>query len=303
MKKIILSVFLIIVIAVMGTIPVSAATLNCNYTLRSGNKGSRVSDLQKVLNEKMSCGLSVDGSFGPLTKKCVQAYQKSHDLDPDGIVGPLTCNSLNGNENKSSAVVEYEKSSTTVAIVTGSVVNVRKKATTSSEVLGTVKRGDVVNVYSRSGDWYSVRVNNTYGYIYSNLISMDCIVVDISDQVLYYYQDGYLYWSTNVVTGNKGNHDTPIGSYTLNKKNFRTSTYLQGYNDNGTRYKSYVDYWMPFVLNRGIGFHDATWRQSWEFNSTRFMGNGSHGCVNMQHDAAEKLYNESFNSINVVVRD
>ena len=78
--------------------------------------------------------------------------------------------------------------------------------------------------------------------------------------------------------------------------------YLKGTNDNGTKYNAHVDYWMPFILGRGIGFHDASWRSNSEYTKTRFQGNGSHGCVNMMHDAAQKLYESTTESISVVVR-
>jgi peptidoglycan hydrolase-like protein with peptidoglycan-binding domain len=32
----------------------------------------------------------VDGSIGTITKKCVMEYQKSRNLEVDGIVGPQT---------------------------------------------------------------------------------------------------------------------------------------------------------------------------------------------------------------------
>ena len=109
-------------------------------------------------------------------------------------------------------------------------------------------------------------------------------------------------WSTRVVTGNQGNHDTPIGNYTLNPNNLEKDRYLKGTNDNGTKYNAHVDYWMPFILGKGIGFHDASWRSNSEYTKTRFQGNGSHGCVNMMHDAAQKLYESTTESISVVVR-
>ena len=44
---------------------------------------------------------------------------------------------------------------------------------------------------------------------------------------------------------------------------------------------------MPY--NRGEGLHDATWRQ--EFGGEIYKNNGSHGCINMPLDIAEKVYN------------
>lgn len=304
MKKIAKILFLIIFVFSATIINCNAEELNCNYILRKGNSGNRVKVLQRVLNEKMDCNLNVDGSFGKLTKACVIKYQKAENIEQDGIVGPITCNRLNGiilEEKK--AYKEYESTDKITAVVLNSKINLRKLPTTKSKILTTLKRGELVQIISQKSNWYYVLYDNTYGYIRSDLIAKDCIVVDISDQTFYYYESGNLKWSTAVVTGNSGNHDTPVGNYILDKNNYKTATYLKGYNDNGTRYKSYVDYWMPFILGRGIGFHDAMWRDSWEYTQTRFKGHGSHGCVNMQHEAAEKLYNETLEKINVVVRD
>ena len=44
---------------------------------------------------------------------------------------------------------------------------------------------------------------------------------------------------------------------------------------------------MPF--NGGIGLHDASWRNS--FGGDIYINNGSHGCINLPLEAAEKLYN------------
>lgn len=309
MKKALKILLIIVTVLSLGIRNCYAEELNCNYVLRKGSSGEKVKKLQSVLNEKANCKLSVDGSFGNATRDCVMKYQRANNLTPDGVVGSKTCKSLNGAstssvvDSSSEVVTEYESTTETYAIVLNSKVNLRAKPNTNSEIKKTVSRGTKVEIITSGSDWTYVSVSGTYGYIKSNLISKNCIVVDISDQTFYFYKDGNLKWSTKVVTGNKGNHDTPVGNYTLSKTNFKTKTYLKGTNDNGTEYRSYVDYWMPFILKRGIGFHDASWRSSWEYNTTRYNGNGSHGCVNMQHDAAKKLYNEDFDSMDVVIRD
>jgi peptidoglycan hydrolase-like protein with peptidoglycan-binding domain len=53
-------------------------------TLRRLNQ----SDLVKVVQQKV--GVDVDGRFGPKTEAAVRAFQRAHDLVPDGIVGPNT---------------------------------------------------------------------------------------------------------------------------------------------------------------------------------------------------------------------
>lgn len=57
--------------------------------MRFGSVGNEVEQLQKRL------GLYQDGIFGWRTRGAVKAYQLSHGLVPDGIVGPLTRTVLN----------------------------------------------------------------------------------------------------------------------------------------------------------------------------------------------------------------
>lgn len=57
-------------------------------TIKKGSRGSYV----KVLQTKL--GIAVDGFFGSDTENAVIAYQKSHGLTPDGIVGQHTWESL-----------------------------------------------------------------------------------------------------------------------------------------------------------------------------------------------------------------
>jgi len=53
-------------------------------TLRRGDTGPAVRDLQAAL------GITVDGAFGPATDTAVRAFQRRHQMLPDGVVGPQT---------------------------------------------------------------------------------------------------------------------------------------------------------------------------------------------------------------------
>lgn len=91
-KKIALTTLLYLII---GVNYVNASTLDCSKVLSYGQTGNDVKTLQRILNNTENCNLEIDGSFGNKTKSCVLKYQKNHNLDTDGIVGPLTCKSLN----------------------------------------------------------------------------------------------------------------------------------------------------------------------------------------------------------------
>lgn len=57
--------------------------------LRSGDRGSAVSTLQRKLNER-GASIGVDGSFGPATTNAVRGLQRAAGIGVDGVVGPKT---------------------------------------------------------------------------------------------------------------------------------------------------------------------------------------------------------------------
>lgn len=59
-------------------------------TLRKGNSGDEVAELQAMLNAKYGYDLEVDGVFGAKTEAAVKAFQLAKGLTADGIVGPKT---------------------------------------------------------------------------------------------------------------------------------------------------------------------------------------------------------------------
>ncbi len=127
------------------------------------------------------------------------------------------------------------------------------------------------------------------------------IEVDIPNQTVYYYQDNTLQLSASVVTGLETEEDrkTPSGIYQIYDK--ETNRDLKGrLNEEGVpSYVSHVSYWMPFY--GGYGLHDASWRSS--FGGTIYQYSGSHGCVNMDYNDAQALYNSiSVGTYVVVVR-
>ena len=112
--------------------------------------------------------------------------------------------------------------------------------------------------------------------------------VDLTNQMVYFVQNGQVVLSSPCVTGNpnKG-YDTPQGVYSLAYKALDQVLRGEKLPDGSYSYESPVKYWMPF--NGGIGFHDATWQPT--FGGSRYLTGGSHGCVNMPYDAAGQLYN------------
>lgn len=64
-------------------------TKNIGYTSPI-TTGEDVKWIQSNLNYLNHAGLSIDGQYGPLTRTAVKAFQASHGLIADGIVGPRT---------------------------------------------------------------------------------------------------------------------------------------------------------------------------------------------------------------------
>ena len=304
MKKIfIILTLLILTLNVKIANAESTERLNCNNYLQYGSTGSQVKILQEELNRTIQCNLDVDGIIGSRTKKCILQFQEKYQLAQDGIVGPKTCAKLN-------SLYRIEQSKTYV-VVTGNVVNIRSGANTTSAVKATVNQGEILRVYgikiTNGQTWYRVytkytRVDDNYGYINGNYAKKTAIVLNIADQQLTYYKNGKIIVNAPVITGMKNTTDTPTGKYIIDPTNKRTNTNLIGQNADGTNYNAFVNYWMPFILDRGIGFHDASWRQMDDYTKTQYTNNGSHGCVNMRFNDAQKLYQNLNTKTYVIVK-
>ena len=122
------------------------------------------------------------------------------------------------------------------------------------------------------------------------------IVVDISEQTLWYMEDGVVLLTTPVVTGKPG-FDTPRGTFKI--LSHGRDVNLKGERD-GEEWDVDVNYWMPFKGNY-YGFHDATWR--YYFGGTIYLYNGSHGCVNLPYNKMVQLYNMVPDGSRVTIRD
>ena len=107
--------------------------------------------------------------------------------------------------------------------------------------------------------------------------------VDIDNQLVRYYVNGEVVYECSCVTGDATlGRDTPKGTFQL-------TSHDRGARLQGPTWDCYVSYWMRFY--DGCGFHDATWRDASEFGGTTYMGNGSHGCVNLTYTDAENIFN------------
>ena len=114
------------------------------------------------------------------------------------------------------------------------------------------------------------------------------VEVDLTNQYVYLFVNGSLVISGPVVTGKPSAGDaTPQGVYSI--KYCQRNATLRGpkKEDGSYEWESPVSFWMPF--NGGIGLHDAPWQSA--FGGDRYLTYGSHGCVNLQYNVAETIYN------------
>lgn len=146
------------------------------------------------------------------------------------------------------------------------------------------------------GEGYSTYA---HGYGKSNHgIGQNYVVVSIKNQELWVVRKGKVAVHLNdVVTGteDKGNA-TPKGVWYIMYK--ESPSVLRGYNDDGSKYASKVQYWMPFTLS-GCGLHDASWRSDW--SKSAYLTGGSHGCVNIRPAEIRSVWNNVLTNDAVIV--
>lgn len=120
----------------------------------------------------------------------------------------------------------------------------------------------------------------TQSYSLTDDIGDTYIEVDLTNQMMYYYENGRMRVNTPVVTGN-----TSLGRGTPEKVCY---VYAKQRNRvlRGEGYASFVNYWMP--VYGGVGIHDASWRGS--YGGKIYRTNGSHGCINTPYKEVSKLY-------------
>lgn len=96
MKKQFLALFLASAV-VMTSSTVSFADFT---SIRKGDKGDNVAEIQRVLIEQGYLEGEADGAFGGMTEEAVLKYQSANGLDATGVVGEATYNALMGNNKE-----------------------------------------------------------------------------------------------------------------------------------------------------------------------------------------------------------
>ncbi|MGI6095285.1 MAG: L,D-transpeptidase family protein [Lachnospiraceae bacterium] len=150
----------------------------------------------------------------------------------------------------------------------------------TAQLLKDIQEGNITErapAFSQEGTtWEEDDIGDTY------------VEVNLTAQHVWCYEKGNVVWESDCVSGNMRYKDraTPGGTYTVAYK--QKNKVLRGKQrpDGTYEYESPVSYWMPF--NKGIGFHDATWRGS--FGGNIYKTSGSHGCINLPKSKAAELF-------------
>ena len=171
-----------------------------------------------------------------------------------------------------------------VVYVTASSLNIRCGIGKEYQKIGLLNKYESVLVLKEINGWYLIITNdNIVGFVdksFTKELEDVFVIIDLSDQRLWLYDNNDLLLSTSIVTGK---NDTPTrkGLFKIYKK--QTDRYLTGED-----YRAYVNYWMPF--DGGIGMHDASWRK--KFGGNIYIKDGSHGCVNIPKNIADDIFEE-----------
>lgn len=160
------------------------------------------------------------------------------------------------------------------------------------DIITSIKETSYIDVYAEIDDYYLCKYDNQVGYIKKEDVSrIECniAIVDISEQkVTIYNSNGEMLLTSPVVTGKPESSPSDLGLFQIYDISY--DRYLVG-----PGYQSYINIMMKY--NGGEGLHDAEhfteedgfkhgWRDFEEFGNNTYITNGSHGCVNMPHDAA-----------------
>lgn len=148
--------------------------------------------------------------------------------------------------------------------------------------LTSLPKLEAIKVYGEKDGYYLTYYNDKVGTVKTSdakELNGTFVIVDISDQTAYLYEDNELVISTPVVTGK---NSTPTTKGLHEVWCMERNRYLTG-----ADFKVHVD--VVAFFHNGEGLHDANWRSA--FGGNLYKNSGSHGCVNMPNAAAKTIYN------------
>ncbi len=137
---------------------------------------------------------------------------------------------------------------------------------------------------------YLAKSDSEAGYWGGNYVE-----IDQTRQHIWVYRDGKQVLSCDIISGCVANNTlTPNGCFKIFAKD--RNRYLRGGNIDGTTYKVWVNYFMPF--SGGCGLHDSGRAF---FGGTHYIYGGTHGCVSMPLANVKVLFDNVSVGTHVVV--
>lgn len=137
-------------------------------TLQEGDSGAAVKALQTRLQELGYFTGTPLGNYKTLTVAAVKAYQTANGLQADGVATPALQKMIFAEQENDQSETEESVRTATVSLQnTSSRVNVRKRASASSAIVGTLKHGVEVSVLSDDGEWGRIKTDTLSGYVKS----------------------------------------------------------------------------------------------------------------------------------------
>lgn len=161
-------------------------------------------------------------------------------------------------------------------------LNIRTGNSTDYEITGKLEKYESARVLDEYGDWYFVMTNEyKFGFInknYTKTLNGIFVVVDLSRQRVYLYNNNELYRLSLATTG-KSSTPSDIGSFAI---------WYKGTDEEITP-GHLAHYWMPYNLSYE-GLHDAEeWRKD-GYGTDNYINNGSNGCINMLREDAKVIF-------------
>ena len=256
---------------------IDLASEDCYYKASVRSDDSSLNKEAVSLNDALSASITYDFGNQKITLNADTYYPWLVTAE-DGTV-TLDEDQVDEYVNRLKSATDTAYTSRSFNTVSGRTISVKgpygyniSKKKEAEQIISDILSGSQVE---REPEYTTTGVSRTgqeYGDRY--------LEVDMSNQTVYYIENGEVVFTSPCVTGNTSlGRGTPTGIFSVMYK--AKNVVLRGAN-----YASPVTYWMPFY--NGCGFHDASWRGS--FGGTIYKYSGSHGCVNMPIPKAKELY-------------
>jgi len=170
-------VMVMITLSVTGFVVPAEAFAYGERTLYQGLRGGDVWQLQKTLETLKYNPGKIDGVFGKGTRQAVINFQKANGLTADGVVGRGTFAKIKERLGQVQQA-PISRGSIVTRPATGKVnvgaANLRSGPGVWNKVVTTVKKGTLLTILTRQGNWLKTRLaNSTIGWIAAKLVTVD----------------------------------------------------------------------------------------------------------------------------------